>query len=135
MKKFTIFLILLFFITAIWHNPSRVSVGTGVTERFIERLAVFEDSANSAFIHVDILSELKANLEFLTFRYTSVPDTFDQYGTLNGIFTLLETVAITIVDICAAPFYLLTVLIAFIIDAIILVFNLLSLLDLFTVTI
>lgn len=133
MKKFTIFIILLFFVTAVWYHPSRVSVGTGVTERFIERLSVFEDSANSASIHVDLLTELKTELEFLELRYTSIPDTFNQAGTITGIFTLLETLTITILDVVAVPLYILGTLVVFIIDAIILIFNLLSLLDLFTI--
>lgn len=131
MKKVTIFLILLFFSSAIIFHPDRVSVGSGVAERFIQRLYVFEESGDAATHHFDILQEVKTELEYLELSYQSIPDTFDNAGTIQGIFMVLETLAITIMDVLAIPLVLIGAIIVFIVDAIILIFNLLSLLDLF----
>lgn len=135
MKKFTIFLILLFFASAILFHPDRVTVGSGVTERFLERLSVFEESGNDAIVHFDVLKEVKTELEYLEVSYQSIPDTFDNAGTLQGIFMVLETLAITIMDVLAIPLALIGALIVFLVDAIVLILNLLSLLDLFTIKI
>lgn len=135
MKKFTIFLILLFFASAILFHPDRVSVGSGVAERFIQRLSFFEENGDAATHHFDILQEVKTELEYLELSYQSIPDTFDNAGTIQGIFIVLETLAITVMDVLAIPLVLIGALIVFIVDSIILIFNLLSLLDLFTIKI
>lgn len=135
MKKFTIFLILLFFASAILFHPDRVSVGSGVAERFIQRLSVFEESGNDAIYHFDIIKEVKTELEYLEISYRSIPDTFDNAGTLQGIFMVLETLAITIMDVLAIPLAIIGALIVFLVDSIVLILNLLSLFDLFTINI
>ena len=135
MKKFTIFLILLFFAAAILFHPDRVSVGSGVAERFIQRLSVFEESGDTAVHHFDILKEVKTELEYLELSYQSIPDTFDNAGTIQGIFMVLKTLATTVMDVLAIPLVLIGALIVFLVDSIILIFNLLSLLDLFTINI
>lgn len=135
MKKFTIFLILLFFVSAILFRPDRVTVGSGVAERFIERLSVFEESGDTATHHFDILKEVKTELEYLEISYKSIPDTFETAGTLQGIYMLLKALGTTIMDVLSIPLVLLGAVIVFIVDAIVLIFNLLSLLDLFTIKI
>lgn len=131
MKKVTIFLILLFFASAIIFHPDRVSVGSGVAERFIQRLYIFEENGDRAIHHFDILQEVKTELEYLEISYQSIPDTFENAGTLQGIFMVLETLATTIMDVLAIPLVLIGAIIVFIVDSIILIFNLLSLLDFF----
>lgn len=135
MKKFTIFLILLFFASAILFHPDRVSVGSGIAERFIQRLSVFEENGDAVTHHLDIIQEVKIELEYLKTSYHSIPDTFDNAGTLQGIFLLLKTLTITVLDVLAVPIVLTYAFIVFLIDSIILIFNLLSLLDLFTIKI
>lgn len=135
MKKLTIFLILLFFTAAIFIHPDRVSVGPAVAERFIEHLYVFEENGITAKYHFNLLQEIKTELEYLELSYKSIPDTFDNAGTLQGIFMLLETLAVTILDIVAVPLIIIGAIIVLIIDAIIIIFNLLSMLDIFTINI
>ena len=133
MKKFTIFLILLFFTSAILFHPDRVSVGSGVADRFIERLSVFEENGDAVIHHIDILQEVKTELEYLELSYQGIPDTFDNAGTIRGIFMLLKTLTITVMDVLAIPLVIIGAVVVFLVDAIILIFNLLSLLDLFTI--
>lgn len=135
MKKLTIFLILLFFASSLLLHPDSVTVGSGVAERFIYRLYVFQENGDTALHHFDMLQEVKTQLEFLELSYQSIPDTFDNAGTIQGIFMVLETLAITIMDVLAIPLVLLGSVIVFIVDAIVFIFNLLSLLDLFTIRI
>ena len=135
MKKLTIFLILLFFASALLLHPDRVSVGSGVAERFIHRLYVFQENGDTAIQHFDMLQEVKTQLEHLELSYQSIPDTFDNAGTIQGIFVVLETLALTIMDVLAIPLVVLGAVIVFIVDAIVFIFNLLSLLELFTITI
>lgn len=135
MKKLTIFLILLFFTAAIFIHPDRVSVGSGIAERFIEHLHVFEENGNTAKYHFDLLQEVKTELEYLELSYKSIPDTFNNAGTFQGIFMLLETLAVTIFDIAAVPLAIVGLIIVFIIDAIIFIFNLLSMFNIFTINI
>lgn len=135
MKNFTIFLIILFFVAAIFFQPERVTVGSAVTEKLIEHLYVFEDTGNTAKQNFDILKEIKTELEYLQISYKSIPDTFSNSGTLQGIFTVLETLATTIMDVLSIPLIFLGAAIVFIVDAIVLIFNLLSLLNIFTISI
>lgn len=132
MKKLTIFLILMFFISALFFHPDRVKVGTGVAERFIVHLYEFEEYGETAKYHFDILEDLKYELEYLEISYKSIPDTFENAGTIQGIFLVLETLAITLMDVIAMPLYLAAVIIVFIVDAIILMFKLVSFIDIFT---
>lgn len=133
MKKLTIFLILLFFISAIFFNPDNVTVGTAVTDRLLENFSVFEDLSSSAVDHLNRIEHVKIGLQQVTIEYVNIPDTFESAGTLQGIGQLLYSLVLTISYVFSVPLIILGVLISFIIDAITLIFNLLSLLDIFKI--
>lgn len=135
MKKVCIFFILLYIATCCFYRPDLVSVGTGVADKFITRLDTFEDSAETAWVHLDLLSELKYSLESLKYSYSVLPDVFTQDGVLQGVLVTLRTLTETVLSVTAAPLYILGVLVVFIVDAISLIFNLFTLIDIFTVNI
>lgn len=119
MKKFTIFLIILFFISAIWFGPANVEVGTSLTDRVLLKIDNFSDAANNTRSHQTILEDLQLELEALEFTYQSIPDVFTDQGTLVGLMRVVEFIGLIIMDIFAVPLALVAYVVAFLIDAII----------------
>jgi hypothetical protein len=131
MKYLIIFLVILFFISAIWYAPQNVHVGTGLAERLMTRIESFSEVANTARTHMDYLEVIKRELEFIKTDVHSVPSSFNQSG-INGLITLTRVIASIVIDITALPLFLLTYVIAFIIDSIVIIFKFFDFFTLFT---
>ena len=131
MKYLIIFLVILFFISAIWYAPENVRVGSGLSERLMTRIESFSDVANTARLHMDYLQVLKNELEYIKLQIHSIPTSFDESG-ISGLVTLTRVIATVVIDTAALPLLLATYMITFIIDAIVIVFKFLDFFTLFT---
>ena len=130
MKHLIIFLVILFFISAIWYAPDNVMVGSGLAERLISRIDSFSDVANTARLHMDYLQVMKNELEYIKIQVHSIPSSFDESG-ISGLVTITRVLANVVIDTAALPLLLATYMITFIIDAIVIVFKFLDFFTLF----
>lgn len=131
MKYLIIFLVILFFLSAIWYAPQNVHVGSGLSERLINRIAAFSDVANTARAHMDYMQVMKNELEYIKLQVHSIPTSFDESG-LAGLVTITRVLATVVIDTVSLPLLIATYLIAFIIDAITIVFQFFNFFTLFT---
>lgn len=133
MKKIIIFFMCLYIFTCCIYSPSNVQVGTGFTERFIVNLEDYSDAAGNSFTHLDLITDIKIEIVYLQERFQSVPGrlTSPDEPSLLGIYYLLETFAMCVVDVLSLPLYLVGFLFVFIVDTINLILNTVDLLDVF----
>lgn len=133
MKKVVIFFLCLYVLTCCLYGPSNTQVGSGFTDKLLNNLESFSDASGDSFAHLDLLYDMMNELEVLKERYQAIPDLFaySDAPILVSIGYTLETLAMTILDFIAVPYYLTGALIVWIVDAIKLIFNAYKLIDIF----
>lgn len=134
MKYFIIFLLCFFVVAAFFLGPDKVGIKAGITDNFIDSLEMFSEFATIAKDDITFMQDLSNDLENLTLNYESVPDTFEEEGTLKGLMQVLKSIGLTI----AVPFqvilHLFEILIHIIVNVVLLLYTIIQFFNIFTIT-
>ena len=134
MKKFIIFLLCLFVIAGFVFSPEEVGIRKGLTENFIFNIETFSFLYETSKEHLTLVEKISNDLQNIKIEYTQIPDTFENSGTIKGIFQLLKAIELSLILPFTVILRILEVIIQVIVDAVLLVLTIMDFFRIFTIT-